>query len=191
IASSLKMAEGREPGSPIRQEMFEIATAEAKRLETLTTDFLDFARMKQPDLRQVTAKDNLDYIAALAKAKLSEKDLTLVVRCDESLVVTMDPTQMQQAMLNLLMNAVNATPSGGQIIMGAEKRESESVLFVENSGENIPDEITTKIFEPFFTNGVKGTGLGLPIVRNIARAHGGDVYLANNKDGNVRFEIRF
>ena len=191
IASSLKMAEGREPGSPIRQEMFEIATAEAKRLETLTTDFLDFARMKQPDLRAVAVKDTLDYIAGLAKAKLSEKDLTLNVRCNDSLVVEMDPTQMQQAILNLLMNAVNATPSGGRIVIGAEDRDGESVFFVENSGKHIPDEITTKIFEPFFTDGAKGTGLGLPIVRNIARAHGGDVYLANNEDGNVRFEIRF
>ena len=94
-------------------------------------------------------------------------------------------------MLNLLLNAVNATPSRGRLIIGAEKRGGESVLFVENNGEHIPDEIQNKIFEPFFTNGANGTGLGLPIVRNIARAHGGDVHLARNEDGKVRFEIRF
>lgn len=191
IASSLKMAEGREPGSPVRQEMFEIATAEAKRLETLTTDFLDFARMKQPDLRPVSAKDSLDYIAGLAKAMVTEKDLTIDVRCDRSLTFEIDPSQMQHAVLNLLMNAVNATPAGGKITIGAETRDDQSVLYVENSGGNIPEEIRSRIFEPFFTSGAKGTGLGLPIARNIARSHGGDVYLANNEDGNVRFEIRF
>jgi len=191
IASSLKMAETREAGSPIRQEMFEIATSEAKRLESLTTDFLAFARMKPPELKLAVVKDSLEYIAGLAKAMLIERDLTLDIRCSASLIFEMDASQMQQAMLNLLMNAVNATSAGGRITIGAEQRDIDSVLYVENSGNKIPDVITAKIFEPFFTGGATGTGLGLPIVRNIARSHGGDVYLAGNEEGKVRFEIRF
>jgi signal transduction histidine kinase len=191
IASSLKMAEGREPGSPIRQEMLDIATVEAKRLETLTTDFLAFARSKEPELRPVTVRDSLEYLAGLSKARQAEKGLELELRCSDSLIFTMDTSQMQQAVLNLVMNAINATPSGGRVTIGAEERGDESVLYVENTGGRIPGEITSKIFEPFFTSGDSGTGLGLPIVRNIARAHGGSVYLASNENGNVRFEIRF
>jgi two-component system sensor histidine kinase FlrB len=76
-------------------------------------------------------------------------------------------------------------------VIGAEQRGEVSVLFTENPGASIPENIAERIFEPFFTEGARGTGLGLSIVRNIARAHGGDVYLASNENGKVKFEIRF
>ena len=191
IASSLKMAEKHEPGSAIRLEMFNIATEEAKRLETLTTDFLAFARTKEPELKSVLVHQTLDYIAGLAKARLVEKSLTVEVLCDQELSFMMDETQMQQALLNLLTNALNAAAPNGKIHLGAYKDGARSILFLENEGSAIPEDIAPRIFEPFFTNGVKGTGLGRSIVRNIARAHGGDVFLAANENGKVRFEIRF
>lgn len=191
IASSLKMAEKHEPGSAIRLEMFNIATEEAKRLETLTTDFLAFARTKEPALKPVLVYQTLDYIASLAKARLVEKSLTLEVQCDQELSFMLDEVQMQQALLNLLTNAINAATPRGKIGMGAFKDGASSTLFLENEGSSIPEDIAPRIFEPFFTNGAKGTGLGLSIVRNIARAHGGDVFLAGNENGKVRFEIRF
>lgn len=191
IASSLKMAEKHEPGSAIRLEMFNIATEEAKRLETLTTDFLAFAKTKEPDLKPVIVDQTLDYIASLAKARLVEKGLTLEVRCEPELSFTVDESLMQQALLNLLTNAINASTPNGKIFLGALKQEARSIIFLENEGHAIPEDIAPRIFEPFFTNGEKGTGLGLSIVRNIARAHGGDVFLAANENGKVRFEIRF
>jgi signal transduction histidine kinase len=191
IASSLKMAESRDVNSAVRQEMFEIATLEAKRLETMTSDFLAFARIKEAKLATVPVCETLNYISGLSRALVLEKDLRLETACTEMLLLEMDAAQMQQALLNLLMNGIKATPSGGRIILGAEKRDEVSVLYVENDGEKISDEIAGKIFDPFFTTGAGGTGLGLAIVRNIARSHGGDVYLANNESGKVRFEIRF
>lgn len=191
IASSLKMAEKHEPGSAIRLEMFNIATEEAKRLETLTTDFLAFAKTKEPDLKRVLVHPTLDYTASLAKARLVENGLTLEVHCDQELSFMMDEAQMQQALLNLLTNAINAAAPNGKIHLGAFKDGARSILFLENEGSAIPEDIAPRIFEPFFTNGAKGTGLGLSIVRNIARAHGGDVFLAANENGKVRFEIRF
>ena len=191
IASSLKMAEKHLPGSPVRQEMFEIATAEAKRLELLTTDFLAFARSKEPLMKSASVRDTLGYITDLAKAKASEKEITLETISDETVQFRMDAEQMRQALLNLLMNAINATPPKGKILIGAETDHGYSVLFVENEGQPITDDLVERIFEPFYTGEAKGTGLGLPIVRNIARAHGGDVYLSQNEPGRVRFEIRF
>lgn len=191
IASSLKMAEKYEQGSPIRTEMFNIATAEAKRLESLTTEFLAFARSKKPELKSVNVYETLEYIASLAKASLAEKNIVLKVTCPRQLFAPMDGSLIHQALLNLLTNAINAARQGDEITIGGEKRESLLILYIEGQGSRIPDEIAEKIFEPFYTSGPKGTGLGLPIVRNIARAHGGDVFLANNENGNVRFEIRF
>ena len=191
ISSSLKMAEGREPESPIAQEMFGIAAIEAKRLETLTSDFLAFARTKEPQLKATPVRASLDYLAALSKALAAEKDVSIDIVCDDSLEFTMDADQMHRAMLNLLTNALNATPRHGHVVIGAEKHGSRSTLYVDNTGQKIPDENVSRIFEPFFTSGPKGTGLGLPIVRKIAHSHGGEVLLTGNEHGRVRFEIQF
>ena len=191
IASSLKMAEGREPESAVAREMFGIAATEAKRLETLTSDFLAFARTKEPLLRATQVRASLDYLAGLSKALAAEKAVSIEIVCDDLLEFTMDADQMHRAMLNLLTNALNATPRHGRVVIGAEKHDDRSTLYVEDTGHKIPDENVSRIFEPFFTSGAKGTGLGLPIVRKIAHSHGGEVLLARNEDGRVRFEIQF
>jgi signal transduction histidine kinase len=189
IASSLKMAEKQKSDSPVREEMFSIAAEEAKRLETLTTDFLAYARMKEPELRLTNIKESIEYIGSLTKARLAEKGLSLTISCNENLTAMIDAAQLQQALLNLLMNAIDAAPGHSQIRLGAEKRKDTLTFFVENNGEEIRDEIAAKIFEPFFTAKPKGTGLGLSIVRSIARSHHGDAQLAHNESGKVRFEI--
>ena len=191
IASSLKMAEKHEPGSAMRLEMFNIATEEAKRLETMTTDFLAFARTKPPERKPVAIRDLLDYIAGLAKARLIEKEISIQVECDEKLTFDVDASQMQQAILNLLTNAMNASPPDSKIRLGAGTRNDSSVVYVENMGPAIPANLIERIFEPFVTSGANGTGLGLSIVRKIARAHNGEVTLAANEQDNIRFEIVF
>lgn len=97
---------------------------------------------------------------------------------------------MEQAILNLLMNAFDSTSENGKIGLIAERKEEIVVISVENEGKIIPKEIEAKIFEPFFTAKPKGTGLGLSIVQNIAHAHKGIAVLAKNENGIVRFEIQ-
>lgn len=187
IASSLAMAEKQQP--PIKEEMLDIATQEAKRLETLTTDFLSYARTKLPEMKETKISDVLDYVASLIKAKSEEKSIDLSVVCNENLLAKIDSTQIQQALLNLLINALDATNENGKIVLGAEKETENLKIFVENNGEAISGEIEDRVFEPFFTAKAKGTGLGLAIVNNIVQSHQGKVYLAKNKNGCVRFEI--
>lgn len=190
ISSSLRMAETQKPGSPLRSEMFEIATQEAKRLETLTTDFLAFARTKEPELKPASAIESLEYVAGVAKAYAAEKNLSLIINCKEDLEIVADTALIHQALLNLVTNAIKASSPGGSIELGAEDIGGKTILYVQNDGDPISDEIAGRIFEPFFTSGERGTGLGLSIVRKIARAHGGEVALAENSPGRVRFEIK-
>lgn len=187
IASSLAMVEKQK--SPIKEEMLNIATQEAKRLEFLTSDFLSYARTKQPELKETKISDVLNYVASLVKAKSDERNVQLSVKCSKTLFAKIDSTQIQQALLNLLMNALDETKENGKIILGAESEGDNLKIFVENDGESISDEIVEKIFEPFFTAKPKGTGLGLSIVKNIIQAHQGEIYLANNENGCVSFEI--
>lgn len=189
ISSSLKLAEKQNTDSPVQREMLNIATVEAKRLETLTTDFLTFARIKAPELKLVNIRELLEYTASLSKARMAEKGLNLLIECEADLTASADASQIQQALLNLLMNAIDAALENSEVTIGAKKDDRDLRLYVENTGEKISGEVVPKIFEPFFTAKSQGTGLGLSIVRNIARAHGGEILLAENKNGRVRFEI--
>ena len=131
--------------------------------------------------------------------------MTLVVRCPEGLRASVDDYQIHQALLNLVLNAVDAltaegvsgrapdatAPRTGTVALTAEPLDGAGVsIAVEDDGPSIPDEVIERIFEPFFTTKDAGTGLGLTIARNVARAHGGDLELAANRPGAVRMEIR-
>jgi len=190
IASSLEMAMKQPEDSPLKAEMFEIATQEANRLEVLTSDFLAFARTKEPDIQANNVFETLEYVVSLAKAKLSEKEIELQLLCDKDLTARFDASQIRQALLNLILNAVDAVKSNGKIEIGSFTKNNIAIFFVENNGEAIPTDIVGKIFEPFFTAKPKGTGLGLSIIRNIARSHRGEISLTKNENGRIRFEIK-
>lgn len=190
ISSSLTMATRQSNNSQIRDEMFEVATQEAARLEKMTTDFLEYARIRNPVTKRVFLRDTLGYVATLVKAKASQTNIVLNLDVSRDLQAMIDDWQIQGALLNLLTNAFEATPSGGEVTLGAFTNvDGDLVIYVENSGDRLSDEVGQHIFEPFFTTKEKGTGLGLSIVHRIARSHGGNAMLAINESGRVRFAI--
>lgn len=189
ISSSLVMGR-RSQEVATKEEMFAIAEQEAARLESFTTDFLNYAHGKEPARKTTNVAATLGYVASLVKARAEEAQITIAVACDEALQAQFDDFQIQQALLNLVTNALDATPTGGKILLGARLDATDSVqIFVENSGAAIPADAAARVFEPFFTTKKQGTGLGLPIVRNIAQAHQGTVALTVNEPGRVRFTL--
>jgi len=190
ISSSLGMATGSSLGEPERQEMFEIAAKEAARLEKLTGEFLAYAR-PQPISRAVSSvSDTLLYVSSACKAFASEKEVTIEVDVPPDLNVNMDATKVQQALLNLVKNAIEASPPRQSVALhGLVSKDRAIWLEVHNVGPAISKETLKQIFEPFFTTKQGGTGLGLAIARNIARAHGGDLFLRINEPGRVCFTL--
>lgn len=188
IASSLVIADRPEVGEQQRREMHAIARSEAARLEKLTSDFLSYARPSQPQRNLVALTDVLGYIAEIANVHASKKDIRISVESGEELRANVDREQLQRALLNLLLNAIDATPVGGHVAVRGSRPSAQSVeLQVENSGDPIPEEGLSRIFEPFYTTKPHGTGLGLAISRNIARVQGGDLIVARNEPGHVCF----
>ena len=102
-----------------------------------------------------------------------------------------DNPEIQQVVLNLLTNAVDAMPAGGSLAVEIARAANAAVLRVADSGPGIPPEIRPRIFEPFFTTKAqgKGTGLGLAICRQIVEAHGGSVRIADTPGGGATLEI--
>ena len=187
ISSSIataKQLSGRE-----REEMFEIASEEASRLVQLTTEFLTYARPRALQVAPTSVDDTLSYVVDACRAHVSRRGVQIQVNAPEHLSMNVDAGQVQQALINLIMNAGEAASAGSTILLNAHVNGCQICIDVEESGEPISEEDQSRIFEPFFTTKVKGTGLGLPIARGIARAHGGDLVLSANGPQRICFSL--
>lgn len=190
ISSSLGMATRDGLSEPQRQEMFEIAAKEAARLEKLTGEFLAYARPQPVNKAISSALDTLLYVASACKAFASDNGIKLEVEAAPDLNVDMDAAKVQQALLNLVKNAIEASQPQQSVILQGLLSKGRMIWFeVHNVGPAISKEALNQIFEPFFTTKQGGTGLGLAIARNIARAHEGDLFLRVNEPGSVCFTL--
>ena len=189
ISSALSTASNREPGSLENREMYDIAVKETARLERLTTDFLSYARPRSPSLALTNVADSVGYIAEICRPRAAASDVKIDCLCDGPLQAEIDSGQLQQALLNLVMNAVEASSPGGTVFLRGRSDGAKILLEVENSNGPIPETTVPYLFEPFFTTKSGGTGLGMGIARNIVVAHGGDIVLAHNDANAIRFVL--
>jgi signal transduction histidine kinase len=189
IASSLATAAHPESDSCEREEMFAIAAREAKRLENLTTDFLTYARPSALQRSLMSIGDIVRHIADVTRMRAADRSIEVSCKSGEDLFAEIDGAQIEGALLNLSLNALDATPAGGRVELRIRNDESMVCLDVENSGKMISDLHFARVFEPFFTTKPDGTGLGLAIARGIAVAHGGDLCVSANRDGAVVFTM--
>jgi signal transduction histidine kinase len=189
ISSALATASNRAIGPDESQEMYAIATKEAGRLERLTTDFLVYARPRAPSKSLGNLAETIGYIGEICKPRAAAKSIEVLTDCPESLPAEIDSGQLQQALLNLAMNAIEASVPGATVKLRGKGEGRRVIIEVENGNGPIPAAAVACIFEPFFTTRPEGTGLGLAIARNIAVAHGGDLTLARNDAETIRFAL--
>ena len=189
IASSLATAAYPTAEVKEREEMFAIAAREAQRLENLTTEFLTYARPSDLQLSAISVGDILGHIANVTKMRATDRSIDVRCCLNDEIVVEIDAAQIEGALLNLTLNAIDATPDRGTIELRGKIEGNMLWIEVVNSGRMIPDSHLAKIFEPFFTTKPRGTGLGLAIARSVAIAHGGDLWVSTNQDGNVAFTM--
>jgi signal transduction histidine kinase len=190
ISSSLATAARVTLDAEQRDAMYGIAAQEATRLEQLTNDFLAYARPRPPVKTVNNASDLLMYVADLSRANAESKHINLIVDAPELVLCECDPSGLQQALLNLVMNAVDACPQNETVTLTAAKVGESVLIEIRNPSNGIAPDVSTRIFEPFFTTKAHGTGLGLAIARNVARNQGGDVTLTINGPEHVVFSMR-
>jgi two-component system, NtrC family, sensor histidine kinase HydH len=191
ISSSLLTAARNGQSESDKRKLFDIATSEASRLERLTSDFLNYARAREIGIARANVADTLHYVAGIARAHPGNKGVSVAVEVDEGLEGEFDSSQLQQALLNIAMNAVNACRPADAVTLAAMRNGDGGIeIQVIDPAGPIPPDTTARIFEPFFTTKADGTGLGLAIARNIARAHGGDLVLSINRPDRVCFTIQ-
>jgi signal transduction histidine kinase len=166
-----------------------------KRLEALVSQVLAFSR----DIRVTPAPADLAQVVAraveMATPKLDAANVVWVIEGPAEMPVTIDPLLMEQALLNLVLNAADAMHERGGMLRiyysaGADVDARQLRLTVKDAGPGIPSTVLDRIFDPFFTTKDTGTGLGLAIVHRIVEAHDGTIMATNPQGGGAQFEIR-
>ncbi|MFZ0929534.1 MAG: ATP-binding protein [Syntrophobacteraceae bacterium] len=178
-----------EPGSQDCKAL-DIVLKETKRLEKMVKDMLDFSRPlkleKSPENVCGIVKETIEIVSDEAQRKKVTVDAHLS-QCEN--LVSMDAMRMRQALINLVMNAIQATPEDRTISINLGRTEQDVVFDVVDCGCGIPLNQRSEIFSPFFTTKKEGTGLGLPIVKKIVEAHKGHLEILDNPDTGLTFRV--
>jgi len=167
---------------------------EVDRINNVVTNLLSFARPVKPDLVPTDLPKLLDHTVRLVEEDARLRKVNIRLSTSNGLKkIYVDGNQITQVMLNLILNALQAVESGGNIDVEARAIDSSLLrLSVEDDGPGIPPGNADKIFDPFYTTREKGTGLGLAIVHMIVENHGGEITLVSpvpGKDKGCRITI--
>ena len=168
-------------GEERRKEYFEAVHDGLERIRATVQSLLDFARQRPPSLSTLDAAEVVDGVVRLLQPLARKKDATVDNRiAPGAALVQADRTQIMQALVNVLMNAIQAVGRGGHVSVSAARSESDPRLVwvrVEDDGGGMPKDVVARVCDPFFTTKPEGegTGLGMSITLGIARAHGGEL----------------
>jgi two-component system sensor histidine kinase HydH len=164
---------------PREKEYAETMVSEVDRINTVVTDLLTFARPMEAELVPTDVTELIEHTVRLIQADAQTRNINIQMHISDLSKVPLDANQMTQAILNLLLNALQAVKNGGRIEVGAALNTSDLLLkmWVEDDGSGISADQKEKIFDPFFTTQEKGTGLGLAIVHKIVENHNGEINL--------------
>ncbi|MBL8720487.1 MAG: response regulator [Myxococcales bacterium] len=175
---------GREVEREVREERrgsmrdrVQIVVGEIKRLSRLLSEFLELSRPRGLTYEPVVLGELVDAVVELHAEEAAQRGVRCLHAGDERVVVAGDREKLKQALINLVVNAIDATPGGGAVRISARATDHGALLSVEDDGAGIADEDLARLFDPFFTTKPGGTGLGLSIVRRVIEQHGGEVHV--------------
>ena len=173
-----------------RREFLGIIRKETKRLNGLLTDLLDFARPRVPRMRTASIEGIVKTVVDLTVHNAEQRGVRLENIAAENLpLVQCDSEQITQALLNIALNALQVTPSGGTVSLSALCQDDVVMVLVRDEGSGIDEAHLENIFDPFFTTKEGGTGLGLPISDQILTQHGGRVTVTRNPGPGMTFML--
>jgi len=191
LTTSMLIQEDIDPDNPIHDEL-ETITNETLRCRKIVTSLLDFARQSKPAKRHYNINNIVTECIGLTQKQAAFKDLTIIRNLIEGVPeVLVDKEQIQQALINLILNAIDATAPGGTITVSTAFIPDKNVveITISDTGKGIAEEDMDKIFEPFFTTREIGTGLGLAITHGIIGQHGGQITVQSQPGRKTTFTI--
>ena len=193
LTSAMLIQEDTDPEDPNYQELQTIAD-EALRCRKIVSSLLDFARQSRPVKKQHNLNEVVKESVVLTRKQAAFKDVTLEQQLAKDLPATnMDKDQLEQALINLILNAIEVTDHGGKVTISTKfVPETDTIkLEVCDTGEGISEENMARIFDPFFTTKESGTGLGLAITHGIIEQHGGTIEVKSKLGQGTNFTVEF
>ncbi len=167
----------------------DIMIKEIDRLNRVITELLDYAKPAELNLKKQRLEDIISYSIKLLESDIKGKGINIKEEHEDNLpTVLIDKDQMTQAVLNILLNSIEAVDKNGEIRIGIRQIKDGLQLSIADNGKGIAKENVEKIFEPFFTTKKSGTGIGLALVKKIIDMHNGKITV-ESKEG-TRFVIR-
>lgn len=170
----------------------EIILKEIKRLDSIINQFLSLAKAQKLNLAVTNMNAFLDEVTNLAEVEAGEKNVHLTRSIDKLPEMKIDRDEMKKAVLNIMLNGIQAAPSSGSLTVRSYLDDSQAnvVLEITDSGAGIPKEDLSKIFQPYFSTKEKGTGLGLSIAHRIISDHKGRIVVKSQRGKGTTFTIK-
>lgn len=183
------------PESPQRNralKRIETVRCETVRLEDLLNEFLNFTRAHHLDLAAADANRELREVIDFFRPQAERLGVEIVEYFAADLpTIRVDKRSFHRVVLNLLLNAAQAMPEGGQIVVRTRHHGGEVAIDLIDSGCGMESETIQKIFEPFYSTKIGGTGLGLPTVRKVIEGHGGHIAIQSEPGRGTQFTLAF
>ncbi|MBI3860558.1 MAG: hypothetical protein HY290_01535 [Planctomycetia bacterium] len=192
----------RNDGRGLCGRQLEVVEEEIERLERSIQVFLEFARPVSPEMSEFDIVAVVGQALELVEGRAHKQAVSLRRRLpEEPVTMVADVGQIRQVLLNLLLNALDAMPEGGEAAVSIRRLSREDVpraarsiawceIRIADSGTGLADDVLARVFQPFVTTKETGTGLGLSICRRIVIAHGGEISARNLQHGGAEFCIR-
>ena len=154
----------------------EVINNEIEKIDQILTNFLGFVKQKGFHFSRVDLNALIDRVLSVATFDIGSSGIVVQKDLLDALpVVKADRALLEQVFLNLVLNAVQAMPGGGEMRISGKSDDRFAEVMIWDKGVGIPSGIRSKIFDPFFTTKDEGTGLGLSIAYNIIKSHGGNL----------------
>lgn len=193
VKGSVQILEGEIPPGHAKHEFIQIIREEADRLNRIVSEFLKFARPPRPRTETVSLNELLRSTLLLLQQELERSGIGLEDRLDSGMPnLRLDPDQIRQVLLNILINGIQAMPEGGTLRVRSrwEPADGFAAVVVEDTGPGVPESELEHIFHPFVSTKAEGSGLGLSISHQLVEQHGGRIQAENCAGGGLRITIR-
>jgi len=181
----------RNPADAARvQRNGRIIVEEVERLEQILANVMNFSKPGNPVFRDRNVNEIVEAVCAFNEAVLAERRVVLHKALDPRCpTLRLDPDQIRQVLLNLVANALDSMPNGGELAVLTRAQEDHVEVVVADTGHGMSEDVLESLFQPFFTTKVGGTGLGLSVSQKIVHDHGGDILVTSKPGAGSSFTI--
>ena len=179
--------QGQQQFDEIFRESANTLLGEIANLKSIIGRFSDFSRMPQPTFHRVNLNELLQTVAKVYQAQLAKSNISCAIEASGSIAA--DPELLHRAISNLVLNAIEVMPGGGQLSLQASADQESGRIEISDNGQGLTPEECERLFTPYYTSKTHGTGLGLALVQSIVSDHGGTISVRSKPGRGTTFMI--